>query len=103
MVTSSLQVHLMVICKSPFLASSAHICMMFEHVEDAVSYSFILQRRGSARHTAPIHFTICLIGQADCNICSANVTVTRLFHLPPYAWKRFRSVTQERLILTSIL
>lgn len=40
--TSSLQVHLMVICKSPFLASSAHICMMFEHVEDAVSYSFIL-------------------------------------------------------------
>lgn len=33
---------------------------------------------------------------------SANVTVTRLFHLPPYAWNHFRSVTQERLILTSI-
>lgn len=97
--TSSLQVHLMVICKSPFLASSAHICMMFEHVEDAISYPFILQGRGSARHTGPI----CLIGQADCNICSANVTVTRLFHLPPYAWKHFRSVTRERLILTGIL
>lgn len=94
----------MVICKSPFLASSAHICMMFEHVEDAISYLFFLRgAKGSTNHRATIHFTICLIGQEDGNICSANVAVTRLFYLPLCAWKRFRSVTQERLILTSIL
>jgi len=78
--------------------------MMFEHVEDAISSSIFLGwGEGSIKHRAAIHFLICLIGQEDCNICSANVAVTRLFYRPLCAWKHFRPVTRKRLILTSIL
>lgn len=93
----------MVICKSPLLASSAHICMMSEHVEDAKLIFSFLRGESSTKHKACLCFVICLIGQEVCNLCSANVGVTILFYLPFSAWKHFRSVIQGRQTLTSIL